>query len=226
MVYSGNVIAPGDPYEGAQQSVILGNGKKRVTLTGIGILTDTLQTNIPVKIYPARNKELSADFPLSNIVIPVGAQIVNASFRLPSARITGSQYEWGKQLPTGCTIIGTSTDVLKVAFAQNGFAAAATASLASASSAYTIGGTGFITRSRGVADNASGILNTISGSAVTASLWVDNAANGAAGTGIRLSLAGAKAAIAVKVVYEINDDPVAFEEVLLGGTTQSFYVRS
>lgn len=226
MVYSGNVIAPGDPYEGAQQSVIIGNGKKRVTATGIGILTDTLQTNIPVKIYPARNKELSVDFPLSNIVVPVGAQIVNASFRLPSARITGSQYEWGRQLPAGCTIVGTSTDVLKLAAAQNGFAAAKTASLASASSAYTIGGTGFITRGRGVADDSSGILNTVSGSPITISLWVDNAANGAAGTGIRLSASGATAAIAVKVVWEINDDAVSFEESMLGGTTKAFYVRS
>lgn len=226
MVYSGNVIAPGDPYEGSQQSVLLGNGKRQVTATGIGILTDTLQTQIPVKIYPARNKELASDFPLLDIVIPVGAQIVNASFRLPSARITGWQYEWGKQLPAGCTIVGTSTDVLKIAFAQNGFAANATASLASASSAYTIGGTGFITRNRGVADNASGILNTISGSPVTARLYVDNAANNAAGTGIRLSQTGATAAIAVKVVYEINEDAVTFEEALLGGTTKAFYVRT
>lgn len=226
MVYSGNVIAPGDPYEGSQQSVILGNGKRRVSLVGVGILTDTLQTQIPVKIYPARNKELSSDYPLIDIVIPVGAQIVAASFRLPSARIAGWQYEWGKQLPAGCTIIGTSTDVLKLAFARNGFSTANTASLASASSAYTIGGTGFITRNRGVADNASGILNTVSGSPVTASLWIDNAANNAAGTGIRLSQAGATAAIAVKVAYEISEDAVTFEEALLGGTTKSFYVRT
>lgn len=223
-MYSGNVIAVGDTYQPAEQAIILGNGKKRVITTGIGILTDTLQTSIPVYSYAPRNKELT-DYPRTSIIIPVGAQIVTASFRLPGSRITGYQYEWGKQLPTGCTIIGTSTDVLKVEFAQNGFAAAKTASLASASSAYTIGGTGFITRSMGVADDSSGILNTVSGSPVTVGLYVDNAANGAAGTGIRLSVSGATAAIAVKVVYEINDDAVKFEEAMLGGTTKSFYVR-
>jgi hypothetical protein len=54
---------------------------------------------------------------------------------------------------------------------------------------------------------------------------VDNAANSAAGTGIRLSLAGATAAIAVKLVWEINDEAVKFEEAMLGGTTKSFYIR-
>lgn len=223
-MYSGNVVSPGDSYQATEQAVLLGNGKRRVTQVGLGILTDTLQTIIPVYVYPPRNKELT-DYPLSRIIIPVGAQIVNASFRLPGSRITGFQYEWGKQLPTGCTIVGTSTDVLKVGFAQNGFSAANTASLASANSAYTIGGTGFITRNRGVADNSSGILNTVSGSPVTANLYVDNAANNAAGTGIRLSQSGATAAIAVKLVWEINDSPVDFEEAMLGGTTRSFYVR-
>jgi hypothetical protein len=225
-MYSGNVIAYGDSYGGASQAILLGNGKKRVTATGLAILTDTLRTSIPVKIYPARNKELAPDYPLADIILPIGAQVVAASFRLPGARIPGFPYEWGKQLPTGCTIVGTSTDVLKIAIgANNNFTAANTASLASASNAYTIGGTGFITRNLAVADNASGILNTVASPAKTITLAVDNAANSAAGTGIRLSLAGATAAIAVKVVYEINDDPVLFEEVMLGGTTKSFYIR-
>ena len=225
-MYSGNVIAYGDSYEGAAQAVLLGNGKKRVTALGLATLTDTLQTLIPVKMYPPRNKELAPDYPVTNIVLPIGAQVVAASFRLPGARISGFPYEWGKQLPTGCTIIGTSTNVLKIAIgANNDFAATKTASLASANSAYTIGGTGFITRNRAVADDSSGILNTVASTAKTINLAVDNAANDAAGAGIRLSLAGATAMIAVKVVYEINDDPVSFEEVMLGGTTKSFYIR-
>lgn len=225
-MYSGNVIAPGDSYQGAEQAVILGNGKKRVTALGLAVLTDTLQTLIPVKMYPPRNKELAPDYPLTNIVLPIGAQVVEASFRLPGGRVTGSPYEWGKQLPTGCTIIGTSTDVLKISIgANNDFVAAKTASLTSANSAYSIGGSAILTRGRGVADDSSGILNTVASTAKTITLSVDNAANSAAGTGIRLSQAGATALIAVRVTYEINDDAVKFEDVMLGGSTKSFYIR-
>jgi hypothetical protein len=225
-MYSGNVISVGDAYAGAEQSVILGNGKRRVTALGLATLTDTLQTLIPVRVYPPRNKELAPDYPTGSIILPIGAQVVEASFRLPGARVTGSQYEWGKQLPTGCTIIGTSTDVLKIAIgAANDFAASKTASLASANSAYTIGGSALITRSRGVADDSSGILNTVSSTAKTINLAVDNAANNAAGTGIRLSLSGATALIAVRVVYEINDTAVSHDDVMFGGATKSFYIR-
>ena len=225
-MYSANAIGYGDPYQGAEQGIILGNGKRRVTALGLATLTDTLQTLIPVKMYPPRNKELAPDYPLADIILPIGAQVIEASFRLPGARVQGFPYEFGKQLPTGCTIVGTSTNVLKVAIgAVNSFAAAKTASLASASSAYPIGGSAILTRSRGVADDASGILNTVASTAKTINLTVDNAANDAAGTGIRLSQSGATALIAVRVVYEINDDAVRFEEVMLGGTTKSFYIR-
>ena len=224
MVFTGNVISSGDHYNYEGQFARNIDGRAIFRAVGAGILTDTLQTSIPVLIYPPRPKEISATFPNRNIVIPSGAQILSASLRLPSARTQGDQIRWGAQLPIGTTIIGTSTDVLKVNFGtQNQFAAAATASIASASNAYTLGASARLTRVPNAADNASGILNTL-GSQQTVRLMVDNAANIAAGTGIRLSTTGARAVIAVDIIWAVTDDAVRFNE--LANLTENFYIRS
>jgi hypothetical protein len=77
----------------------------------------------------------------------------------------------------------------------------------------------------GVADDNAGILNTVAGSALVISLAVDNAANNAAGTGIRLSKAGITAAIAVNVNFLVNADPVSFDDAMVGSLAKDFYVR-
>ena len=224
MVYTGNVIGGGDFYNWEGQFVKTLDGRKIYRAVGAGILTDTLQTSIPVVVYPPRNKELAATFPNRNIIIPSGAQILSASLRLPSARIKGDQIQWGAQLPIGTTIIGTSTDVLKVNFGtQNEFAAAATASIVSANNAYTLGSSARLTRTPNAADNASGIINTL-GAQKTVRLMVDNTANGAAGTGIRLSTTGETAAIAVDIIWAVADDAVTYNE--LPNLTENFYIRS
>jgi hypothetical protein len=225
MVYIGNSNFPGDSYQYPIQFIKDPHGRKIFRAVGIGILTETLQTAIPIYIYPARNALLSPQYPNIGIVIPSGAQVVSASFRLPSLRIVGSQKQWGAQVDTGTTIIGTSTDVLKLSFGSNNtFSAANTASLASASSLYTLGGSNRITRGIGAADNASGILNTL-GSQSTLNLVVDNAANGAAGTGIALSTStGQKAVIVADIIWTTKDDPVSFAEV--PNLTQTFTIRS
>lgn len=223
-MYTGNVISSGDSYDYSFQYVKSLDGRKIYRAVGAGLLTSTLQTSIPVVIYPPRNVTLAATFPNKNIVIPSGAQILSASLRLPTAKIEGYQIQWGAQVPTGTTIIGTSTDVLKVSFGSNNtFAAAATASIASASNAYALGASNRLTRVPNAADNANGILNTL-GSAQTVNLVVDNAANNAAGTGIRLSTTGAKAIIAVDVIWATTDDAVNYNE--FPNLTENFYIRS
>jgi hypothetical protein len=227
-MYSGNIIADvGDVYKGAGQGELLGNGRLRVPLVGVAVLTSTLQTLIPVQIFPPFNREMSEFYPPIRMQIPIGAQIVSTSFRLPSTRIPSYQYEWGRQLPDGCTIIGTTSDVLKVSTGPNNATTAAnTASIASAANAYLPGGNALVSRPVGTAsaDVAGGILTTLAAVANIA-IAIDNAANNAPGTGIRLSLTGATALIAVEVVYEINDAPIRYENVMLGGATRSFYIR-
>lgn len=225
MVYTGNVISNGDSYNYEGQYVKTLDGRKIYRAVGAGILTDTLQTSIPVVVYPPRNKELAATFPNRNIVVPIGAQVLSVSLRLPSTRIKGDQIQWGAQIPIGCTIIGTSTDVLKVNWGTaNGFAAAKTASIAAASSVYAIGASARLGRTPNTADDASGILNTVASTAKTVRLMVDNAANDAAGTGIRLSVAGETAAIAVDIIWAVTDDAVQYNE--LPNLTENFYIRS
>lgn len=226
---SGNIISPvGDVYKGALQGYDLGNGRLRVPLAGVAILTSALQTNIPVQIFPPFNREMSETYPPIRLQAPIGAQVISASFRLPGLRAVGSQYEWGRHLPDGCTIIGTTTDVLKISGTglNNAHPAVATASLISAANTYTTGGTAFVARpiGTGAADVAGGLLTTTA-VPFTVSMVVDNAANAAAGTGIRLSLAGATALIAVELIYEVNSSVVRFEDVMLGGAGRNFYIR-
>lgn len=223
-MYLGNVISSGDAYNQDGQFVRSLDGRRIFHTTGTGLLTDTLQTAIPVLIYPPRNKEIASTFPNKNIVLPIGAQILSASLRLPSARIPGHQIQWGAQLPTGCTIIGTSTNVLKVSFGSNNtFAANATASIASANNIYALGASNRISRGAASADNANGILNTLA-AVSTINLVVDNAANDAAGTGIRLSVTGQKAIIAVDVIWALPANAVQFNEI--PNLSENFYIRS
>jgi hypothetical protein len=224
-MYTGNVFqAGGDFYQPDDQFIIDGYGRKLYRQIGLAILTDTLQTSIPVIIRAPRNKELATSYPDSNIVLPIGAQVVSASLRLPSAETQPYTRLWGAQLPTGCTIIGTSTDVLKVGFAVNGFAAAKTASIASASSVYALGASNRISRGWATADDGSGILNTVASSAKTVRLYVDNAANDAAGTGIRLSQSGVKAGIVVDVIWTVAGDAARFDDI--HNLTETYWVRS
>lgn len=223
-MYLGNVISSGDAYNQDGQFVRSLDGRRIFHTTGTGLLTDTLQTAIPVLIYPPHNKEIASTFPNKNIVLPIGAQILSASLRLPSARIPGHQIQWGAQLPTGCTIIGTSTNVLKVSFGSNNtFAANATASIASANNVYALGASNRISRAAATADNANGILNTLA-AVSTINLVVDNAANDAAGTGIRLSVTGQKAIIAVDVIWALPANAVQFNEI--PNLSENFYIRS
>jgi hypothetical protein len=227
-MYSGNIIADvGDVWKGAGQGQITGSGRLKVPLVGVAILTSNLQTLIPVQIFPPFNKEMSELYPPVRLQVPVGAQVLSTSFRLPSTRLPGFQYEWGRQLPDGCTIIGTTGDVLKVSTGVNNSTTAAnTASVASTLNAYTPGTAVITSRpvGTGAADVAGGILTTVP-SVWNLAIAIDNAANNAAGTGIRLSLAGATALIAVEIVYEINDSPIRYENVMLGGAGRSFYIR-
>lgn len=224
MVFSGNVVSSGDHYNYEGQFVRDDTGRAIYRAVGAATITDTLQTSIPVIVYPPRNKELASTFPNRNIVIPSGAQILSTSLRLPSTRIRGDQMRWGAQIPIGTTIIGTTGDVLKVNFGtQNQFAAAATASIAAANNAYAIGASARLTRVPNAADNASGILNTL-GAQQTVRVMVDNAANNAAGTGIRLSTAGQEAVIAVDIIWAVTDDAVRHNE--LPNLTENFYIRS
>lgn len=228
MVYTGNLFSPnpGDAYNVDNQFIYGHNGRNIYRAVGIGILTEALQTSIPVLVYAPRNKELASQYPNKNIVLPIGAQVLSTSLRLPSAKRQGDQKQWGAQLDPNTTIIGTSTDVLKVSFgANNTFAANKTASIAAAGGVYALGASNRIARgSTNAADDATGILNTLT-SVSTVNLVVDNAANSAAGTGIRLSTAtGQRSAIAVDIMWSFLAAAVDYTE--FPNLTQNFIIRS
>lgn len=217
MVQAGNVIHFGDAYQDELQGVDLYDGRRFYRVTGAGVLTSTPQTIIPIQVQPAWSKEARDLFPVGKIVLPAGAEILSASIRLPFAKPTDGMLGWGRHLPTGCTINGTATDVLKVSFEGGStittFAAAKTANLVCQTGGrWNLGAGNRISRRQATADDSSGILNTLS-SAQTVNVVVANTGNTAAGAGISLSVAGVTALVAVDVYYTLVDDAVLYRDI-------------
>jgi hypothetical protein len=132
-MFSGNVIGWGDTYLGNRQGINLGTGKVLVSLFGVALITDTYQTLIPVKMYSNFSRSLPTSLPI-NMSVPIAGQVTSVSLRLPKYKVPGDQFEFGKNIPNDCIIQGVSTDVLKIAPANNSYIATKSASIASASS--------------------------------------------------------------------------------------------
>lgn len=205
----GNSIGLGDWYQN-DQGLLLPNGRIAITKVAIAILTDTLQTTIPLNVIaPGKPNTLQGKYPPVPLSIPVGGQIDRVDFRLPQALLPQEEYIYGLHLPKNCTIIGTTGENLKVSPTSGTTHTVTAPVITSASNAYTAGGSAVLSRAAGVVDAASpSLLTTVSGSALALGVAVSNAGNTAVGTGIRLSQAGAIAYIYARVCYTIPGDAI------------------
>ncbi|RUR77002.1 hypothetical protein PCC6912_39610 [Chlorogloeopsis fritschii PCC 6912] len=206
----GNAIFRGDAYQAAEQGILGADGRTYVTLLAIAKLTDTLQTSIPLQVVASsKPNTLQGKYPPVNLSVPVGGQIHRVDFRLPLRGAAGDELQYGIYLPKNCTIIGTSTDNLKVSPTSGTTHTVTAPVIASASNSYTPGAGAVLSRAAGVADQASpSLLTTVSGSPLVLQLTCSNAGNTAAGTGIRLSQTGAIAYAFARVIYSIAGDAI------------------
>ena len=206
----GNTIFRGDYYQATEQGVIGPDGRIYVQQIAIATLTDTLQTSIPLNVVAANKPNtLQGKYPPKPLVVPIGGQIHRVDFRLPLQGIAGDALQYGIYLPKNCTIIGTSTDNLKVSPTVTTTHTVTAPVIASANNSYTPGAGVVLSRAAGVADAAApSLLRTISGADVTLQLTVSNAANDGAGTGIRLSQEGAIAWVFARVIHSIAGDAI------------------
>lgn len=208
MFEPGNAIFRGDFYN--QQGLIGADGRVYIQQIAIATLTDTLQTSIPLEVVAANKPNtLQGKYPPKLLQIPVGGQINRVDFRLPLNALPGDERQYGIYLPKDCTIIGTSTDNLKVSPTATTTHTVTAPVIASANNAYTPGAGAVLSRAAGVADAASpSLLTTVSGSPLTLQLTCSNTGNTAAGTGIRLSKAGAIAWVVARVIYSVAGDAI------------------
>lgn len=205
----GNSIGYGDWYQN-DQGLILPNGRIAVTKIAIATLTDTLQITIPLNVFaPGKPNTLQGKYPPVPLSIPVGGQIDRVDFRLPKYQLPQEEYTYGLHLPKGCTIIGTTTDKLKVSPTSSTTHTVTAPVISSASSAYAPGASAVLSRAAGVADaNSPSLLTTVSGSPLVLGIACSATGNDGAGTGIRLSQAGAIAYIYARVIYTIAGDAI------------------
>lgn len=214
---AGNVISGGDYSQYLIQGVDLRDGRRGFKVAGVAKVTSSPQTVLDVRIYPPRNVNVREDYPPIPIVLPLGAEILSASLRLPSYKVQDEFFQYGKHIPQGCNIVGTAGDVLKVSFTGANtitlFATAKTAAITcGANGRYVPFDNNRIARRNATADDATGILNTLT-APQTINLVVANAANTAAGTGISLSVANESALIPVDVLFALPDDSVFYREI-------------
>lgn len=206
----GNSIGYGDWYQGSEQGVIQPNGRIAVSVIARATLTDTLQTVIPLFVYPpGKNLILQGKYPPVALSIPVGGQIDRVDFRLPRALLPQEDYTYGLQLPKGCTIVGTTGDKLKVSPTTSTTHTVTAPVISAASSAYAAGASAVLSRAAGVADASSpSLLQTVASSPLVLGIACSATGNDGAGTGIKLSQTGAIAYIHARVIYTIPGDAV------------------
>jgi hypothetical protein len=233
MPRQGDITAVGgDSYQYPIQGVKGDDGRTYTSVIALGLLTDTLQTTIPLKIYSnhapalwqtpsaiASDANIKSSYPPILLSIPVGAQIQRLSFRTPNLYPTPGQpltsgsesVRWGAYMPQGCTLVGTTGELLKITANDGTIYTNTSPVLAAASSAYAPNTAIAYQRVSGGADQSSpDLMRTVSGSAVQLILATSNSGSSAVGTGIKLSLAGAKAVIVAEVVYATVGNGVDF----------------
>lgn len=190
------------------------DGSEQKLVYGVAKLTDQLQTSIPLYI-PSWRKDQQT-FPDRILTLSAGTIVNYIGFRLPEY---GNLYEgvtapYGL-LPTGCTIVGTTGENLKVSPTTGTTHTVTTPVITAASNAYTPDSFAYVWRTPGMADQASPSLITTIGSATTLQLTVSNAGNTAAGNGIKLSTAGATAFVFVTIWVASPQVPLRLREVEL-----------
>lgn len=206
---TGNVTFFPHPQKTWSQVITAPDGGRFVWQYAKALLTNTLQTAIPLMVpYVKPNTELSI-YPDVPLAIPIGAQIMRVDFRLPRAIGLGDSPIYGIDLPKNVTLVGTTGENLKVSPTTGTTHTVVAPVLTAANNAYTPNTGAVLQRQAGQADQASpSLIQTVSGSPLPLQVTVSNAGNTAAGNGIALSAANVTAFIYASVIYRIDGDPV------------------
>lgn len=206
---TGNVIFHPDPYKPDVQAIISPDGNRYVWKWARAKLTDALQTTIPLYVAAAKPVYLKDMYPDVPLTVPVGAQIQRIDFRLPGAANVGGDTNNGIYLPKNCTIIGTTGENLKVSPATGTTQTTTSPLITCSNNLYTANTGAILQRASGQVDQVSpSLLQTVTGTPLTLQITVSNAANTAAGTGIKLSAEKATSFIYAHVVYRLDGDPI------------------
>lgn len=183
------------------------NGYLLREVVGYAKITNALQTNIPIFIPSgAQTATEQVSRPDRRLILPAGAIVTRIGLRLP--KVTNTDITQYGELAKKATLIGTTGEFVKVG--ADGVFTATAPSIASVANAYPLNGTASAQRIAGQADVALSGLVTI-GAATPMSVLVSNAANAAAGTGIRAS-AGVGLAI-VQICYLEIKPVTCYEEM-------------
>jgi hypothetical protein len=181
-VTMGNFVTRGYTYDG--EVVRDARGFYEGIWVGYAKLTPTLQTVLDVKVSSNRKIHDPSQFNWKPLVLPQGARVSYAGIRLPRAYDDSRGYVRG-YLPKGATIAGTTGENLKVSYDATSYRHATAAPvLACANSLYTPNSFAVAGRA-GAAEAAPSLFADLTAD-TTVKLYVSNAGNTAAGTGIRL----------------------------------------
>lgn len=190
------------------------DGSEQKPIYALARLTDQLQNAIPL-IIPSWRKDQQS-FPDRNLVLGAGTVVNYVGIRLPEYgnAFEGVSTPYGL-LPTGCTMIGTTGENLKVSPTTGTTHTVTTPVITCASNAYQPDAAAFLWRAPGIVDQASPSLLTTIAAPTPLQLTVSNAGNTAAGNGIRLSQTGAVAFALITLWVASPQAPLRLREIEL-----------
>lgn len=200
-----NLIEPGDVsqrplYGWGNQSAHLERGLSTFQFVGWTKLDTTLRTEFNISL-PSLQRRVS-DKPY---IIPSGATIYRISLRLPRAIRSDENFQYGV-LSKGVTIQGTAGENLKLASTTDAHTATSPAIVCNGDGTYTPNASAVLCANEWQA--LSGQLATINAD-TTFKIYVSNAGNTAAGSGIKLS--SGEAYILTEICFKMANEAIDFE---------------
>jgi hypothetical protein len=187
------------------------DGYYESTTFGLAQISSTPQFAIPL-IIPSNRKRQSA-MPDRPMILPQGAIITFAGFRLPRFSPASGGGDFYGNLPTGCNIVGVTGENLKLSPTTGNTHTVTAPAIAAVSNAFSPDASAKISRAYGAADAASPSLLTTLSAATTFQISVSNSGNTAAGTGISLSQSGAIAFIVAQISWIVDGDVLRLEDI-------------
>jgi len=179
----GNFVTRG--YTWDNEVVRTAAGAYEATWHGLARLTTTNAVELEVKAKSGRKIHGDRRYSWKPLVLPQGAVVTYAALRLPrmydekGSRVVG-------HLANGWTIVGTTGENLKIGYDATGYRHLTTAPVvASANNAHAANGVAIAARGSALDAAAPSLFTTLTAD-TPVKLYVSNAGNTAAGTGIRL----------------------------------------
>lgn len=208
-IATGNLTFFPNPYKTWTQGIIAPDGNRYIWQYAKAKLTNVLQSSIPLMVPQVKPYNFLGSTPDVPLAIPVGAQITRVTVRLPRVVNKGDTVAYGIELPPGATMIGTTGENLKVSPTTGTTQTVVSPVITSANNLYDSNAGAVLQRTWGQTDQPSpSLLTTVTGSPLTLQITVSNAANTAAGNGIRLSQEKLDAFIYASVVYRVDGDAI------------------